>query len=117
MCVPHSSLRQIAPLAFECQLWSIRPNVARYSLNNWPIQTLNYVCSLILERQVEAEIKAVARNIVKCDIPLDLPLARPHSTPRFPDGAKLGRTTLLQTLINKGFGEAANEEHLFEVEQ
>ncbi|CAF4675592.1 unnamed protein product [Rotaria sp. Silwood2] len=35
----------------------------RYRLNNWPIQALNYVCSLILERQIEAEIKAVARNI------------------------------------------------------
>ncbi|CAF4369840.1 unnamed protein product [Rotaria sp. Silwood2] len=36
---------------------------SRYRLNNWPIQALNYVCSLILERQIEAEIKAVARNI------------------------------------------------------
>ena len=72
---------------------------------------------MILERQVEVEIKAMTRNIVKCDILLDFPLARPHSTTRFPDGAELRRTTLRQTLINKGFGETANEEHLFKVEQ
>ncbi|CAF3665843.1 unnamed protein product, partial [Rotaria socialis] len=35
------SLLKIAPLAFECQLWSIRPNIARYPLNNWPIPALN----------------------------------------------------------------------------
>ena len=33
--------------------------IARYPLNTWPIQALNYVCSLILE-QVEAEIKTIA---------------------------------------------------------
>ncbi|CAF2650386.1 unnamed protein product [Rotaria sp. Silwood2] len=70
--VLEPSLLKIAPLAFECQLWAIRPNLARYPLNNWPIAALNFVCSLILERQVEAETKAVARNIVKCDILLDI---------------------------------------------
>ena len=91
-------------------MWSIRPNVARYPLNNWPVAALNYVCSVILERQVEAEIKAVARNIIKCDILLDLQNHR--------NGQKsneIGRTTLRQSLINKGFAESANEEHIFEV--
>jgi hypothetical protein len=73
-----SSLLKIALLAFECQLWSIRPNIARYSLNDWPVPGLNYVCSLILERQVEAEIKAVARNIVKCDIVFDVQANHAH---------------------------------------
>ena len=104
------SLLKIAPLAFECQLWAIRPNVARYPLNNWPIAALNYVCSLILERQVEAEIKAVARNIVKCDILLDVQLNRSQQK-----NNEIGRTTLRQSLINKGFAETANEEHIFEV--
>jgi hypothetical protein len=27
----------------------------------------------------------------------------------------MGRTTLRQSLINKGFAETANEEHIFEV--
>ena len=103
-----SSLLKIAPLAFECQLWSIRVNLTRYPLNNWPISALNSVCSLILERQVEAEIKAVARNLIKCDIILDLPSIRSNDQ-------EIGRTTLRQTLINKGFAETANEEHLFEV--
>ncbi|CAF2860578.1 unnamed protein product [Rotaria sp. Silwood2] len=86
--VLEPSLLKIAPLAFECQLWAIRPNLARYPLNNWPIAALNFVCSLILERQVEAETKAVARNIVKCDILLDIQSNR--------------------------FAETANEEHIFE---
>ena len=102
---------QIPPLAFECQLWSIRPNVARYPLNTWPTQALDYVCSLILERQVEAEIKAVVRNIVKCDITLDQQNYhrnyRNNETTRF---------TLRNCLISKGFAETANEEHIFEVD-
>lgn len=97
-----SSLFQISPLAFQCQLWSIRPNVARYPSNNWPLAALNYVCSLILERHVEAEIKAVARHIVKLDILIDSQTNQ-HS-----------RTTLRQLLINKSFGESANEEHIFQ---
>lgn len=101
------SLLKIAPLAFECQLWSIRPNVARYPLNNWPLSALNYVCSLILERHVEAEIKAVARNIVKLDILLDLQINKQSNDLN-------DRTTLRQTLINKGFAEPANEEHIFQ---
>ncbi|CAF1670420.1 unnamed protein product [Rotaria magnacalcarata] len=110
------SLLKIAPLAFECQLWSIRPNIARYPLNNWPIPALNYVCSLILERQVEAEIKAVARNIVKCDILLDIQTNRNHTNHQqnHQRYSEEGRTTLRQTLINKGFAEAANEEHTFQ---
>jgi len=80
-------------------------------LNNWPIGALNYVCSLILERQVEAEIKAVARNIVKCDILLDIPVNRNQQK----HNNEIGRTTLRQSLINKGFAETANEEHIFEV--
>lgn len=110
------SLLKIAPLAFECQLWSIRPNVARYPLNNWPISALNYVCSVILERQVEAEIKAVARNIVKCDILLDVQVNRNNQNKQNQQHYnEIGRTTLRQTLINKGFAETANEEHIFEV--
>ncbi|CAF1398035.1 unnamed protein product [Adineta steineri] len=105
------ALLKIAPLAFECQLWSIRPNIARYPLNNWPVPALNYVCSLILERQVEAEIKAVARNIVKCDILLDLQSIRTNQNQRHNE---MGRTTLRQSLIHKGFAETANEEHIFE---
>jgi len=103
---------KIAPLAFECQLWSIRPNIARYPLNTWPVQALNYVCSLILERQVEAEIKAVARNLVKCDILLDLQSTRTNQNQRYNE---MGRTTLRQSLIHKGFAETGNEEHIFEV--
>ena len=106
------SLLKIAPLAFECQLWSIRPNIARYPLNNWPVPALNYVCSLILERQVEAEIKAVARNLVKCDILLDIQSNRTNQNQRYNE---MGRSTLRQSLIHKGFGETANEEHIFEV--
>ncbi len=109
--VIDSSLLKIPPLAFECQLWSIRPNIARYPLNSWPLSALNYVCSLILERQVEAEIKAVARNIVKCDILLDIQINRNNPQQKSND---IGRTTLRQTLINKGFAETANEEHIFE---
>ncbi len=107
--VLEPTLLKIAPLAFECQLWAIRPNIARYPLNNWPIGALNYVCSLILERQVEAEIKAVARNIVKCDILLDIQINRNQQKHN-----EIGRTTLRQSLINKGFAETANEEHIFE---
>lgn len=102
------SLLKIAPLAYECQLWSIRVNSARYPLNNWPIQALNLVCSLILERQMELEIKAVARNVIKCDLLLDLPSARSSNQ-------EICRTTLRQTLINRGFAETANEEHVFQV--
>lgn len=102
---------KIPPLAFECQLWSIRPNIARYPLNQWPISALNYVCSLILERQVEAEIKAVARNIVKCDILLDIQPNRHQDNHHHP----MDRITLRQSLINKGFAETANEEHIFQV--
>jgi hypothetical protein len=98
----------IPPLAFQCQLWSIRVNSARFPLNQWPVQALNYVCSLILERQVEAEIKAVARNIVKCDILVDVPSARPPSNDD-------RRTTLRQLLTHRGFAEMGNEEHVFEV--
>ena len=108
MKILDPSLLKIPPLAYECQLWSIRVNSARYPLNNWPIQSLNFVCSLILERQVEAEIKAVARNILKCDILLDLPSTRTTTS-------DIHRTTLRQTLINKGFAETANEEHIFQV--
>ncbi|CAF3113661.1 unnamed protein product [Rotaria sp. Silwood2] len=108
------SLLKIAPLAFECQLWSIRPNIARYPLNTWPIPALNYVCSLILERHVEAEIKAVARNIVKCDILLDTQSTRTHSNQHHQRYNDMGRTTLRQNLINKAFAETANEEHIFE---
>ncbi|UJR29861.1 hypothetical protein I4U23_017409 [Adineta vaga] len=104
-------LMKIPPLAFECQLWSIRPNVARYPLNNWPVAALNYVCSLILERQVEAEIKAVARNIVKCDILLDI---QPNRTLQNQHHNEMGRMTLRQSLIQKGFAETTNEEHVFE---
>ena len=111
MRVLEPSLLKIAPLAFECQLWSIRPNVARYPLNNWPIGALNYVCSLILERQVEVEIKAVARNVVKCDILLDIQSHRSEERNK----NEMGRTTLRQSLINKGFAETSNEEHVFEV--
>ena len=111
-----SSLFKVPPLAFECQLWSIRVNSARYPSNNWPISALNYVCSLILERQVKAEIKAVARNIVKCDILLDLPSNRSSSSlSSHQHGREINRTTLRQTLINKGFAETTNEEHVFEV--
>ena len=110
MCILEPSLFKIAPLAFECQLWSIRPNIARYPSNSWPIPALNYVCSLILERQVEAEIKAVARNIVKCDILLDIQSTRSHQHYN-----EMGRMTLRQSLIQKGFAETANEEHVFEV--
>jgi hypothetical protein len=106
---------KIAPLAFECQLWSIRPNIARYPLNNWPVPALNYVCSLILERQVEAEIKAVARNIVKCDIILDIQSTRTPQSQEHQRYNEMGRTTLRQSLINKSFAETANEEHIFEV--
>jgi hypothetical protein len=81
-------------------------------LNTWPIAALNYVCSVILERQVEAEIKAVARNIVKCDILLDTQSTNNHANQRYQE---MGRTTLRQSLINKGFAETANEEHIFEV--
>lgn len=104
------TLFQIPPLAFECQLWSIRPNVARYPLNQWPISALNYVCSLILERQVEAEIKAVARNIVKCDILLDIQANHQQDKHH-----QMDRITLRQSLINKGFAESSNEEHIFQV--
>lgn len=103
---------KIPPLAFECQLWSIRPNIARYPLNQWPISALNYVCSLILERQVEAEIKAVARNIVKCDILLDIQSNRQQDRHQ---SHSIDRITLRQSLINKGFAETANEEHIFQV--
>ena len=113
-----SALLRLPPMAFECQLWSIRPNVARYPLNSWPIQALNLVCSLILERQMDAEIKAVARNLVKCDILLDM-ASTARSASSCPsnhiDEHQQGRATLRQILINKGFAEAANEEHLFEV--
>lgn len=91
-------------------MWSIRPNIARYPLNQWPISALNYVCSLILERQVEAEIKAVARNIVKCDILLDIQSTRPQDRHH-----QMDRITLRQSLINKGFAETSNEEHIFQV--
>ena len=98
------SLLEICPLAFECQLWSLRVNSARYPSNHWPSGALNFVCSLILEREVEAEIKAVARNLLKCDILLD----SSHRT---------SSSTLRQALINKGFAETADEEHLFQVNQ
>ncbi|CAF0851885.1 unnamed protein product [Rotaria sordida] len=106
-----ASLLKIAPLVYKCQLRSIRPNIARYPLNNWPIQAVNYVCSLILEHQVEAEIKSVARYIVNCDILLDIQLNnRNQQKPN-----EIGRTTLRQSLINKGFADTSNEEYIFEV--
>ena len=95
---------------------SIRPNIARYPLNDWPVPALNYVCSLILERQVEVEIKAVARNIVKCDIVLDVQANRAHPNQQHQRYNEMGRTTLRQSLINKSFAETANEEHIFEVD-
>jgi hypothetical protein len=61
---------------------------------------------------VEGEIKAVARNIVKCDILLDMQSTRTNISQRYKD---MGRTTLRQSLINKGFAETANEEHIFQV--
>ena len=85
-------------------------------MNDWPIPALNYVCSLILERQVEAEIKAVARNIVKCDIVLDVQSNRSHPNQHQQRYNEMGRTTLRQSLINKSFAETANEEHIFEVD-
>ena len=85
-------------------------------MNDWPVPALNYVCSLILERQVEAEIKAVARNIVKCDIVLDVQANRAHNNQYHQRYNEMGRTTLRQSLINKSFAETANEEHIFEVD-
>ncbi|CAF0777764.1 unnamed protein product [Rotaria sordida] len=81
------------------------------SLSKNRSSSVNYVCSLILEHQVEAEIKSVARYIVNCDILLDIQLNnRNQQKPN-----EIGRTTLRQSLINKGFADTSNEEYIFEV--
>ena len=89
-------------------------NIARYPLNDWPVPAFNYVCSLILERQVKIEIKAVARNIVKCDIVLDVQSNRTQPNQHHQRYNEMGRTILRQSLINKSFAETANEEDIFE---
>jgi len=85
-------------------------------LNDWSVPALDYVCSLIFERQVKTEIKAVARNIVKYDIVLDVQVNCAHNNQHHQRYNEIGRTTLQQSLINKSFAETANEEHIFEVE-
>ena len=65
---------------------------------------------LFLNDKWKPKSKAVARNIVKCDILLDIQLNRSQQKHN-----EIGRTTLRQSLINKGFAETANEEHVFEV--
>ncbi|CAF0984305.1 unnamed protein product [Didymodactylos carnosus] len=113
-------LYKIPPLAFECQLWAIRPNAAKYPNGQWAAHAMQFVCDQILERDVEAEIKAVVRNIVKCDIDLEPKGSSQNqhvasiNTREHPQTPQNMRKTLRNMLINRQFAEQADEEHVFD---